>query len=186
VDVLIDDGLVRRQQGSGTFVNSLPIEYPISKCTRFTENLSQKNKLTESQLLKKVVLPARGGVASRLELATETSVIWLETLRVVEDQPFCMISHFLSQTKFEFVMDEFEGGSLHQLLIDQNIIPLRRLSLVTSMLPMGEDANYLQMPNNKPVLRIKSVNVDEKTGKPVEYSVTRFRADRVQLNIAIS
>ena len=186
VDVLVAEGLVQRQHGSGTFVTSQPIDYPIAKGTRFTENLSKKNKLTKSQLLKKIVLPARGGVADKLGLKPETPVIWLETLRMVEEQPFCIISHFLPHYGLEFVLDEFEGGSLHQLLMDRNIIPMRRLSLVTSMLPVGEDAKYLQMPTNLPVLRVKSVNVNEATEKPVEYAVTRFRADRVQLNIAIS
>lgn len=186
VDVLVAEGLVQRQHGSGTFVTSQPIDYPIAKGTRFTENLSKKNILTKSRLLKKIVLPARGGVADKLGLKPETRVIWLETLRMVEGQPFCIISHFLPFDELEFVMDAFEGGSLHKLLMDRNIIPIRRLSLVTSMLPVGEDAKYLQMPTNQPVLRVKSVNVSEATHKAVEYAVTRFRADRVQLNIAIS
>ena len=41
----------------------------------------------------------------------------------------------------------------------------------------------LMMPANQPVLRIKSVNVNPQTGTPVEYSITRFRADRVQLRL---
>jgi len=186
VDVLIAEGLVQRQHGSGTFVTAQPIDYPIARGTRFTENLNKHNRLTKTSLLRKLIIPARGGVAEKLALTPETPVIWLETLRMVENSPFCIISHFLPHETFEFVMDDFEGGSLHRLLMAYKIVPVRRASLVTSMLPMGEDAKYLQMPSSQPVLRVKSVNVDEKKHQPVEYAVTRFRADRVQLNIAIS
>ncbi len=185
VDVLIADGVVQRHQGRGTFVTATPIEYPIMKGTRFTENLAKTMKPTASTLLRQMVMPARGRVAEKLALEPEVPVIWLETLRVVEDFPFCIISHFLPYEGFEFVIDQFRRGSLHQLLMARGIVPVRRLSLITAQLPLGDDAKYLQMPANAPVLRVKSVNVDAVSGKPVEYAVTRFRADRVQLNIAI-
>lgn len=186
VDVLIADGLVQRLHGKGTFVTAKPIEYPIMKGTRFTENLAKTTKSTESTLLRRIIVPARGGVAEKLELEQEAPVIWLETLRMVEDLPFCIISHFLPFDEFRFVIDQFKGGSLHQLLMDNNIVPIRRMSLITSQLPIGEDAKYLQMPASQPVLRVKSINVNKSTEKPVEYAVTRFRADRVQLNVAIN
>lgn len=55
--------------------------------------------------------------------------------------------------------------------------------LVTAVLPQGDDAKTLGMPQNRPVLRVKSVNVDDRDGTPVEYAITRFRADRIQLRI---
>lgn len=115
VDSLIAEGLVQRQHGRGTFVTTPPIDYPIAKQTRFTENLSKHNRLTKTWLLRKLIIPARGGVAEKLGLESETPVVWLETLRMVENRPFWIISHFLPHEKFEFVMDEFKGGSLHQL-----------------------------------------------------------------------
>jgi len=51
------------------------------------------------------------------------------------------------------------------------------------VLPQGDDAKLLGMPQNRPVLRVKSVNVDERDGTPIEYAITRFRADRIQLRI---
>jgi GntR family phosphonate transport system transcriptional regulator len=51
------------------------------------------------------------------------------------------------------------------------------------VLPQGDDAKTLGMPQNRPVLRVKSVNVDDRDGTPVEYAIARFRADRIQLRI---
>ena len=59
----------------------------------------------------------------------------------------------------------------------------RSESLVTAVLPQGDDARILGMPQNRPVLRVKSVNIDQRDSRPVEYAVTRFRADRIQLCI---
>jgi GntR family phosphonate transport system transcriptional regulator len=56
-------------------------------------------------------------------------------------------------------------------------------SLVTATLPLGDDAGLLHMPQHQAVLRVKSVNVDVNTDVPLEYALTRFRADRIQLRI---
>jgi len=37
--------------------------------------------------------------------------------------------------------------------------------------------------NGQPVLRVKSLNVLEENETPVEYAITRFRADMIQLRI---
>ena len=57
-------------------------------------------------------------------------------------------------------------------------------SLVTAALPLGDDAELLAMPRNRPVLRVKTVNRITVDGSPGEYALSRFRADRVQLQFA--
>jgi GntR family phosphonate transport system transcriptional regulator len=59
------------------------------------------------------------------------------------------------------------------------------LSLVTTVTVEANDAALLAISPQHWVLRVKSVNVDAAGGKPVEYAVTRFRADRVELAIKI-
>lgn len=83
-------------------------------------------------------------------------------------------------------LEAYAGGSLHAFLTEHLDLRLRRVeSLVTATLPQGDDAQLLSMPRNTPVLRVKSLNVCEDTGAPVEYALTRFRADRVQLSVAV-
>ena len=94
IDELVLQGLLERKHGKGTFVLS-QINYPISTGTRFTENLNSLGRKSCSHVLRKIVIPATSGVASRLGLKTGESVIWIETLRMVDDQPFCLISHFI-------------------------------------------------------------------------------------------
>jgi GntR family phosphonate transport system transcriptional regulator len=96
----------------------------------------------------------------------------------------CLISHFIPAERFPDLLGRFESGSLHGLLESAYGCRIRRTeSLVTAVLPQGDDARVLSMPQNRPVLRVKSVNVDERAGTPVEYAITRFRADRIQLRI---
>ena len=82
------------------------------------------------------------------------------------------------------MLTHYAGGSLHEFIQHHYGIALRRQeSLVTAEIPQGDDAALLGMPVNRPLLRVKSVNVSTEDGTPLEYALTRFRADRIQLRI---
>lgn len=185
IDDLVDGGLLERHHGRGIRVITSPFDYKIGTGTRFTETLLSQGITTESQVLRKQIVPASDAVARKLSLQTGERVFWIETLRRADNSPLCVISHFLPAENYPEVEKGYSGGSLHQFLQNNYSISLRRTeSLVTSCLPQGDDARLLSMPQNRPVLRVKSLNVEGTSGVPVEYAITRFRADIVQLSIA--
>lgn len=184
IDELVDAGLVERRHGRGVFVLDTQLDYRIAAGTRFTENLAALGLDTANRILRKQRLPAIERVAERLGVPSGAPVFWIETLRTAAERPLCVISHFLPAERFPDLRDGYEGGSLHGFLATAYGVKLSRTeSLVTAVLPQGDDARLLGMPQNRPVLRVKSVNVDDRDGTPVEYAITRFRADRIQLRI---
>jgi len=184
VDELVEAGLLERRHGLGIFVLDTQLDYQIGKSTRFTENLAALGLMTENRILRKQTIGATPKVAQHLAIQEGDAVHWIETLRMAEQRPMCLISHFAPAEKFPDLFERFENGSLHSLLSATYGCHLRRTeSLVTAVLPQGDDAKTLGMPQNRPVLRVKSVNVDDRDGTPVEYAITRFRADRIQLRI---
>lgn len=184
IEELVDSGMLERRHGRGVFVTDAPLDYQLNAGTRFTEALSAHGLSTDSLIIRRQTVPANVRVAQRLGLELADPVIWVETLRIADARPFCLSSHFLSATRFPALGTLYLGGSLHAFLGEQYGCVLRRTeSLVTSQMPQGDDAQLLSMPQNRPVLRVKSVNIDQRDGLPVEYVITRFRADRVQLCI---
>ncbi|HES76486.1 MAG TPA: phosphonate metabolism transcriptional regulator PhnF [bacterium] len=185
VDVLIEAGIVERRHGSGTFVLGL-IDYAINAKTRFTEQLEGSGFHTDTEVLHHFIAPASSGVARRLNLSENEDVVFIETRRRADGFPFCIVSHFFPARDYAAPLSHYTGGSLHGFLAEHLNLRLRRTeSLVTATLPQGDDAQLLSMPNNSPVLRVKSLNVSEDTDQPVEYALTRFRADRIQLSITV-
>jgi len=183
VDELVFDGLLERQHGVGIFITDHLLDYRVGTQTRFTQTLADIGIPTDSQVIRKMIAPASPGIARFLSLPPETPVLWVETLRLADGSPFCVISHFLPVEHYAAMLADYQNGSLHALLV-KNCGPLRRTeSLVTAVLPQGDDAKLLGINQNRPVLRVMSLNVLERDGSPVEYAITRFRADRIQLRI---
>jgi len=184
IDELVNAGLVERCHGKGTIILEPAFDYSIGENSRFTESLESRGKTTDSKVLRKLIVPANGGVSRRLGISDGDPVIWIETLRQVDHIPFCIISHFIPQKKFESIEIDYNGGSLHRFIRERLDLRLRRTdSLITAVLPQGDDALHLSMPHQMPVLRVKSLNVDLHTNLPVEYAITRFRSDRIQLAV---
>lgn len=183
VDELIHEGLLERQHGVGIFIADHLFAYRVGCDTRFTQTLSEVGIATDSRVLRKMVAPASAGVARNLNIETDADVLWIETLRIADGIPFCVISHFLPVMLCREWLENYQSGSLHALL-QQRFGTLRRTeSLVTAVLPQGDDAKLLGITQQRPVLRVKSLNVLKRDGTPLEYAITRFRADRVQLCI---
>jgi GntR family phosphonate transport system transcriptional regulator len=183
IDELVSDGLLERHHGRGVFVLEPAINYSIGSTTRFTENIEAQGHETACRVVRKQLIPARGGVAKKLQIEEGDQVIFLETLREVKNRPFCLISHFLPLVPCCSVLASYDKGSLHGFLKKHCGIELKRSeSLISTVLPETEDASRLFMPRHMPVLRVKSVNLDIESKIPVEYAVTRFRGDAVQLS----
>jgi GntR family phosphonate transport system transcriptional regulator len=184
IDVLAEEGLLIRRQGLGTYVTEAPIDYSIAGRTRFTENLEAAGRRAVSRILSKQVIAATGGVATKLALHEGDDVIWIETVRLADDRPLCVASMYVPFAVAPDVLTRYSRGSLHAFIErSYGFSPRRSYSFITATMPVGQDAMLLTMPVNQPVLRIKSVNVHPESGDPVEYSITRFRADRVQLRL---
>ena len=186
IDELVNSGIVERRCGLGVFVLDGPHNYGIHKHTRFTKTLEAAGNTTESVVLRKLIIPAGGGVARRLELGEGAEVLWVETLRKANERPFSVVSHFMPAELVGQVFAEYEGGSLHDFIADRLGIELeRQYSLISTRLPQGDDATLLAIPRHQPILRIKSVNANSVTRRPVEYALGRLRGDRVELEVKL-
>lgn len=187
VQALQEDGWVLRQQGRGTMVLEPSIDYQIHGKTRFTETITSAGHTARSVVVGRRMTTAEGGVARRLAVIEGTRIVRLDALRLADDTPLLLTTHYLPADPFEPLMLAYDGGSLHQMIQDDFGIGLQRTeSLITAQLPAQDDAVALRVSPKEPVLRVKSVNADAASGQPVEYVLSRFRADRTQLKVAPS
>lgn len=184
VDELITDGLVERVHGRGTRVLACGLVYGIGRDTRFTERLAASGRTAQVTLLDRAEIAAEGGVARRLKLAEGAPVLRLRTLRGENDLPYALTLHFLTGDAAQ-AAQSYTGGSLTRHLRTVAGITLDRIdSLITTRLPLPEDALALRMPRTQPVLRVKGVNACRECGEIQEYAITQFRGDRIQLSVA--
>lgn len=184
VEELVNEGIVGKRQGKGTIVQQKLINYSIRSNTRFTDTLEKCGRKAESIVLRKIGMPAQGEVVELLKLQENEPVALVETLRKMDDLPFSVVSHYLPLEKAFDLIRLYTSGSLHRFLLEHyNIRVKRTLSMIQAILPEKEDMKLLSIMGNSPILLVKSINVDQKTGEPMELAISRFKGGSTQLMV---
>jgi GntR family transcriptional regulator, phosphonate transport system regulatory protein len=178
---LQERGLVRVEQGRGSFVQENIVDYRLSRRTRFSENILTLRRDPSGELVRVARLPADKTMAQMLQLRAGEPVLLLETLKSADGRPINLGSHHFPFRRFNGLAEAFKAeGSITAALRKFGVADYtRKVTRVTARMPEEEEARLLAQPRNRPVLITESVNVDE-SGTPIEYGIARFAADRVQ------
>lgn len=182
VDVLVQDGIVTRHQGKGVFVKTPRIEYPIASRTRLTETLEAQGHTAISRILDRRLITANKEVANFLGISKGDEVIFLEAIRLSDNIPFCLGTHYIPHALFPALLHEYTGGSLHDFIEQVYKVDLaRHESMVSAVMPDSGDVELLNIPLQLPVLQVRSTNVVKESCQPAEYVITRFRGDLAEI-----
>ncbi len=182
IALLKSEGLLRVDQGRGTFVAGMPIRYPIGKRVRYNATMTGQGLETSFQLLRAVEIPANSSVASNLKLSSGDQVVVIERLTFVDDQPISISTGHFPLSYFPNILSfQHKMWSISQLLREvYGCDHIRNSTRVSARVVRPQDARLLRLPLNHPILLTESINVDQ-DGRIIEYGVTRFRGDRMEL-----
>ena len=93
---LIDEGLLVRIHGRGTFVASTAIEQPLAESLiTFSEALTQQNIAFETEVIEQKVIPADGYLASMLGVEPGDPVFYLKRIRLVKGEPVILMKNYV-------------------------------------------------------------------------------------------
>ncbi|MFC3228589.1 phosphonate metabolism transcriptional regulator PhnF [Marinibaculum pumilum] len=182
IAVLAEDGLLRVEQGRGTFVQPQFLDYEIGRRTRFSEIIARHRKEPSGRLIASAEVAADPRVAEALEIPAGAPCLRLETLHVADGTPLSISTNwFPVQLAPNLLAAYAETGSITQALRRDGIADyMRRQTRITAQAAGAEDAALLRQPPSRPLLVAESINVDP-DGRPIQYAVTRFASDRVQI-----
>jgi GntR family phosphonate transport system transcriptional regulator len=184
MEVLRQEGIVDVERGRGTFVVSAPITVPLGKRVRFNESLKAQSLQPQWQTLRVVEISADAKLAQCLEVAVGDPVILYERMSLVDDIPMSLSSSHFPGQRLPGLMAHCQTYHSISALMEQeyNFDHIRRSTRLSARLARPRDARLLRMPATNPILLSESINVNQ-AGEVIEYGVTRFRGDRMELVI---
>lgn len=185
ISLLKAEGLLRVDQGRGTFVASAPIRYPIGKRVRYNEALKAQGLKPNSKTLRAIQIPAEPPVTEVFAMTVGTPVALVERIALADEQPLSIASSYFPITRFPDILRHCQTmQSVSRMFQDiYGCDHIRRQTRLSARLVKPQDARLLELPLGQPILLAESVNVDQ-DGKVIEYGVTRFRGDRMELEFA--
>ncbi len=175
-------GLVRIEQGRGTFVAEDVIDYMVEPRTRFSEWIRRHNKEPSGRILQLAEIAADTAVATGLGIRPGARVIMLERLGLADGRPVGLGRHHFPAATFPGLLDALRESvgiteALRRVGVDDY---LRQATRVTARLPTAQEAKLLAMPRTRPILATENVNVD-RAGSVIEFGVSLYPTPRVQI-----
>ena len=173
VDTLVEQGLVSRRQGAGTFVTS-HIQHPLSGLTSFSEILRGKGYEPGSRWLDRRLRPARGEELMRLGLSPDSTVAVLTRLRSADDR---VMAYEQSVLPVQVLPDpEQIGDSLYTYLDARGTPVVRALQYFRAINLTPRMAEQMKMKPGEAILHVVRVGYT-RDGSAIELSDTYCHND---------
>lgn len=184
LEELSRNGLVRVEQGRGSFVAEDVLDYAVAPRTRFSEWIRRHNKEPSGRIVDLREIVADATVAAALEVRTGARVVRLERVGFADGRPVCLGTHHFSAVRFPGLLAALRKvPTITEALGLQGVSDYRRqVTRVTARLPQPHEAELLHTPRNRPLLVTENINVDQ-DGAVVEFGVSRYPTPRVQIVI---
>jgi GntR family transcriptional regulator, phosphonate transport system regulatory protein len=177
-------GLVRVEQGRGTFLQDLVIDYPLRRRTSFSANLLAQDRAPSHEMLEVIELAADAEVVRALDLRRGAGVVQSTGCGFADGVPVSYGHSWFPGGRFSDLVDRLrQHSSISAVLASYGIPDYRRATTrVLARLPLVEEALRLKQPASEPVLVTEAIDVDLE-GRPIRYGATCFAGARVQLTV---
>ena len=183
MDLLVQDGLVYRRRGRGTFVAAPKIEQGLTKIISFSEDMRQRGFQAETAVLTSHILPASAEIAEKLDVSPGEEIAFLQRLRLADGEPLSIESSYLIHRQCPGVLEtDYARNPLREAL-DQNynLRLVRATQVIRAITAAEELAQKLSVAPGSPLFFIERVSYSQHN-RPVEFLQLYHRGDRYSLH----
>jgi DNA-binding GntR family transcriptional regulator len=184
---LVNDGLLERKHGSGTYVARPKITYDAGEMVNYIKALQQKNLATASQLLEFSQMVASRRLAEILEIEIGTPLYQISLLRFANRVPVILERGFFPCVYFPKLEEwDLEKSSTLDLLTSvYRFKPDLISQTVEAVVAVEIVAQQLRVEEGFPLILLSRIIHAGDTGQPIVFSQDFLRSDyaRVHFNI---
>ena len=186
---LEQDGLLRIEQGNGTFVSEdALVRYRLGGSRiRFNQSLVVVGEVEKvhRRVLRTWESKADRDMARHLGIPRGAQVLQLQMAAFADERPISLGVRHCSAARFRGLKEAFERhGTLTAALREFGVADYRRASTdITARMPSLDEARLLVQPRSQPVLAYTAVDVEVATGEVISYYVGCFASHRVVISI---
>jgi GntR family transcriptional regulator len=176
---LVNEGLLYREQGKGTYVGRPKIAQQLLRLTGFTEDMRAREQRPGAKVLTAEMWPADEATAERLRIKTGQPVYRLLRLRLADAEPLALETSCISFIGCERLLNnDLERDSLYQLLeLAYDVPPLEAEQELEADLASEDEARLLEVAVGSPILRTRRVTTTRRN-QPIEYATSVYRGDK--------
>lgn len=183
VDELVNDGLVVKRRGAGTFVKDIDsVEAKeLSMSRQFTGfSAANKDKAISSKIAKFEVINPTAEIADKLRITEEDFVYHIIRTRYRDEEPIVIEYTYMPISLIPGIKNEVLEKSIYSYI--ENTLKLKIKSAhrtIRAARPNDIDRKWLEIDETYPLLTVEQVGFLD-NGKPFEYSSSHHKFDKIE------
>jgi len=185
IDKLVDQGLLIRKHGAGTFVSksNYIFKNDLSKLTSSTKEMNEYGRQIKTEVLEKEIVNATKEIANILDIKEGDKVFKYVRLRFINKTPFYLETSYLHFDKCLQLIKEDIAGSVFDILENKYGIKIHDATAsIEAVRANGLVSDILNVSEGAPILKIKQTTFTCE-GEPVQYAVIISRSDKYKYHI---
>lgn len=175
VQTLVNEGLVYRKRGHGTFRAPTRIHRVLGSPLSFTENMRRRGLVASSTLLALEQIGISPEDAGTLEVDQTEGGILLERIRFADGTPMAIERAVISPRCPTVLEADLSSGSLHDVFEKAGHSPVKATASVSARRATKRERELLELPSTGVVLVEDRVIADQ-NDMPLEHTSTRYAA----------
>jgi GntR family transcriptional regulator len=184
---LVQEGVLRREQGRGTFIVGPRLDKSLLAYFKFAERDTSEEIIPDSKILKiENVSPPPLEIAKALEITSKETVVRIKRLRTVKGVPFIFQVSFFPKKQFPR-LDRINTNvpSLYDFIGNRYGIHIMAVEeYLTAALADDEARKMIGLKVGSPVIIIERIAFSTNE-KPVEFRRSVGRADRYHYRVRL-
>lgn len=178
VQGLVDEGILMRKRGSGTYVSNEKVEQPLKEITSFTKLMEQRGMKASSKITVFTVRKPNEIEAENLKISLDSDVYHIERIRLGDQIPIAIETSIVPYYMAEGLTETDVQHSLYEFLEVKKGYSLGDgQQSVEAIAASKRISKLLDVAIDSPILQIERV-ATLKTGAPFEYVRSQYVGSR--------
>jgi GntR family transcriptional regulator len=186
LDILVDDGLIVRKQGKGSFVAPPKIQQDLHSLRGFAEVMAERGQAQTMEVQEFGMVPADHRVSRALGVGIDDHVLRINRRHLLSGEPIAFAVIYLpARLGTLLTFDDVSATPIYTLLEHKAQVEIKRATQVVRAIPADPlISRYLGVRRLSPVMMIERVTYST-TEQPVEFILFWYRGDRYELAIEL-
>lgn len=175
LDRLVQEGVLFRRAGKGTYVTANRIAYGASTGLSFSAMMTELGHRISTQVLVARLVPAPAHVALALGVRVRSPLVCVRRLRSVEGKPAAIHTTYL-QARYQAILGRDLTGSLLDAMHADGAREEETHDELEAVAATAEEAKLLGIPEGSPLIVVEGVGFSAAL-EPLRYTEGAYRAD---------
>jgi GntR family transcriptional regulator len=180
VQRLVQDGLVYRVPGRGTFVAASRANRTAGHILSFSDEMRRKGRVPSSRVVERRQRRATDEEERRLGVRT---VVVLRRVRLADGKPLALErAVFPAERVGKALEADLQSASLFETLVTAGLVPTSGSAALAAEAATAEDARLLRVRKGAPLL-VERRLIHDPEGRPLEWTESRYVGSRYGIDV---